>query len=88
MASQIGASGSTSAGANWPPNHVNSGGYSRNHGSRSATVAMRSEKRSLEGIHLLARDQADAALGHERLWYGRGPVAGPYDAYVDGHFVT
>src|SRR5215204_81255 len=42
----------------------------------------------LEGIYLLARDQADAALGHERLWDGRGPVTGPYDAYVDGHLVT
>src|SRR5215211_9199302 len=42
----------------------------------------------LEWIYLLARDQAYAALGDEGLGDGRGPVAGPYDAYVDGHFVT
>src|SRR5688572_16575553 len=42
----------------------------------------------LEGIYLLARDQADAALRNERLGDGRGPVTGPYDAYVDGHFVA
>ena len=41
-----------------------------------------------EGIYLLARDQADAALRNEGLGDGRGPVTGPYDAYVDGHFVA
>src|SRR5829696_8195741 len=42
----------------------------------------------LEGIYLLARDQADAALRNEGLGDGRGPTAGPYDAYIDGHFVA
>src|SRR5215207_7908192 len=42
----------------------------------------------LEGIYLLAWDQADAALRNEGLGDGRGPTAGPYDAYVDGHFVA
>src|SRR5215203_2904678 len=40
-----------------------------------------------EGFHLLARDQAYPPLGDERFRDGRGPIARPHDAYVDGHLV-
>ena len=85
-ASQIGASGSTSAGANWPPKHRSSGGCSL------AGILPRHRLDTcghevLERIYFFAGDQTYLPLGDERLGDGGGPVASPDDAHVDGHFV-